>query len=313
MPRSHNIQYNVGTTPEGASTRIPETYYNDSGTPVPQIEDTDVNKFLKAGSDGKPTWASIAAGGTWGSITGTLSDQTDLMTEFAKYVTLSGSQTITGAKTFAISGQAYSTVLDNVRLDAVQNLGNNKSYESSLKSGGFRSAYIDENSRYTGFRIFAPTNIATSQVSKIEHYVTRNNVQSTYTIELPEKNGTIAIEKSWTKILDSSTGGVQFGFNLSGYSEFCMMVYTTNTSDAQLLLHYGASSNVWMASITGSENTNVLYKHYVNGPVVPECVCSETSVSVSASATTLFGPTVPTINGISITSGSISMITLYAR
>lgn len=47
------------------------------------------------------TNTSSSGGGTWGSITGTLSNQTDLQTELSSKVTNSGVETITGAKTFS--------------------------------------------------------------------------------------------------------------------------------------------------------------------------------------------------------------------
>lgn len=61
---------------------------------------------LSSLEDGTRSWVPMSGGGTWGSITGTLSDQTDLQTALnlkandADVVNLAGNQTITGSKTF---------------------------------------------------------------------------------------------------------------------------------------------------------------------------------------------------------------------
>lgn len=82
MASETNFAFN-GFTATGTDPQVltPKTMVGDSGTggvagtvPAPASGDAAAGKFLKA--DG--TWAAPAGGGTWGGITGTLSDQTDL-------------------------------------------------------------------------------------------------------------------------------------------------------------------------------------------------------------------------------------------
>lgn len=62
---------------------------------------------------GDQTWATIAGGGTWGTITGTLADQTDLSTELAKkhpirrHVVVGDSLSSTGSGSATTSWAAY--------------------------------------------------------------------------------------------------------------------------------------------------------------------------------------------------------------
>lgn len=68
--------------------------YNSQTNLIFTTTDTDIVdlRWGRGGSGG---------GGTWGSITGTLADQTDLQTELDDKVSLSGSETIAGVKTFS--------------------------------------------------------------------------------------------------------------------------------------------------------------------------------------------------------------------
>lgn len=213
MAKSHKIEYDVGSNPEGTSSQqVSDVYYDDSGTPVPQIQTTDLGKVLTAGTN-DPVWAEGEGGGTWGSITGDLEDQEDLYGELTAlgadinavkdaYVTKATAQTLTGAKTWTDSNN--STIINAVRMDNVLTSGSNK-YEARTQPNGYRSAYIDSSQNWTGFRLMSPENPGSNPRSTLYHYVTRNGTQQTYAIQLPEASGVLCVDQApsarqWTEI-----------------------------------------------------------------------------------------------------------------
>lgn len=237
MAKSHKIEYDVGSNPEGTSSQqVNDVYYDDSGTPVPQIQTTDLGKVLTAGAN-DPVWAEGAGGGTWGSITGDIEDQEDLNTALTtlgnrataienSYVTKNTAQTITAKKSFADSvANPHTSSIDNESVFLKETKTGNTFYESRIQDDSIRCVYDDGSGspnygNWSGYRLSAPSAPATDPRSKLYHYVTRNGTQQTYTVQLPEDSGTLALDDNLIH---------KTGFEAYGNTAMKLFKHTTNT------------------------------------------------------------------------------------
>lgn len=252
MSITHKNRYDVGTNPNGASSSINDTFYDDSGTPVPQVNSADIGKYLKATATG-PVWGSVAQGVAWGQITGTITDQTDLGTALDAKLSLTGSATLSGLKTFD-EGSGYTLALNHVRLDATQSVTGG-SYVSRVQPTSIRANYADANGHWDGIRLMPPSTPATDPTSALIHYVTRNNVQTDYTLKLPEKNGTLALSSEWNnwthiKTYTNSDTDKTFLIPMSRHT-LMVVIDVTATCPWAIMGYYGATSML----LTDQSNT----------------------------------------------------------
>lgn len=103
-----------------------------------------------------------SGGGTWGTITGTLSDQTDLQTALDGKVNDTGNETIAGVKTFSstitgsISGNA-ATVTTNANLTGHVTSTGNAAVLGSFSSSNLSTALTDEVG--TGSAVFSEPDV----------------------------------------------------------------------------------------------------------------------------------------------------------
>lgn len=111
-PTSPNFRVPQDPTTQGwilklGSDATGDTYYRNSSGYFTRLP-VGTNGHVLTLSGGLPSWAAPSGGGTWGSITGTLSSQTDLQTTLDAKWSLSTGGTLTGANT--ITGSSSNTL-----------------------------------------------------------------------------------------------------------------------------------------------------------------------------------------------------------
>lgn len=211
------------------------------------------------------TWNNLCSGGmvgnvTWGSLTGTLTDQTDLSAEFENYVDLSTSQTVAGEKTLT---EKLTVNTGNVSDQAGEFLGRVKGEDGTAPEDFITKAQLDAvgGGNPTWGSITGTLGSQTDLAAEFQNYVDLTTAQS------------IAGEKTLTEKFTVNTGNVndqagEFFGRVKGEDGTAPEDFVTRLQLDAVAAggHTGSSGSIFFADNTNqpSENNAQLYWNDAN-------------------------------------------------